>query len=135
MRSRYWSRLAVKPRSAPRRSRRPARGGLPHQPDPRCSSRRTPLSWPSAAAAALACEGLGDLLEPLQAPLKAFRAAEQATPAVAEIPGGIGGQQGPVLRQGEVVDDALLLRRCVPQLLEGSPGTLQGGVRETRGRG
>src|SRR5437870_5685224 len=40
-----------------------------------------------------------------------------------------------MLRQGKVVDDALLCRRCAPQLREGTPRTLQRGVLETRGRG
>src|SRR5438093_1214881 len=40
-----------------------------------------------------------------------------------------------MLRQGKVVDDALLCRRCAPQLREGTPRTLQRGVLEIRGRG
>src|SRR5437016_656796 len=39
-----------------------------------------------------------------------------------------------MLRQGKVVDDALLCRRCAPQLRQGTPRTVRRGFRETGGR-
>src|SRR5213080_2103827 len=75
------------------RARRPARAAPQCQSDSPGFSRRTSFGRRRARLpAALAREGLGHPLESSEAPLKAFRAAEQATPPVAEIPGGIGGQ-------------------------------------------